>query len=312
MAGMNPISATLCQVLSFIDGIIGNYGVSVIVFTLLVRLVLLPLNIKSKKSMKAMERVRPQLQALEKKYAQDKEKYQQKMTELYQKEKINPMSGCLPMLATLPILFCMFTAMRVVANEKTVEMLLGMMNGVAPEFDRFLWITNIFQPDAFWATVIPRHGSSLMSLVAVSGSEVLTPENVEAVTAFLSSDAYLEWTARYGADTIRYAAPLLMGRIEIPMQFNGLFLLPILSMASQFLMTKLQPQAAAGQTEQQQAQGKMMQYFFPLFSLWICATSTSAFALYWVASNVIEILQTFVLNVYFNRLEKKEKQIKEA
>ena len=63
---MNPISATLAQVLSFIDGIIGNYGVSVIVFTLLVRLVLLPLDIKSKKSMKAMERLKPQMQALEK------------------------------------------------------------------------------------------------------------------------------------------------------------------------------------------------------------------------------------------------------
>ena len=66
---MNPISATLAQVLSFIDGIIGNYGVSVIVFTLLVRLVLLPLDIKSKKSTKAMERLKPQMQALEKKYA---------------------------------------------------------------------------------------------------------------------------------------------------------------------------------------------------------------------------------------------------
>jgi len=308
---MNAISATLTQVLSFIDGIIGNYGVSVIVFTLLVRLVLLPLDIKSKKSMKAMERVRPQMQALEKKYAQDKEKYNQKMTELYQKEKISPLSGCLPILIQMPILFCMFTAMRVVANEKTVEMLMGMMNGVAPEFDRFLWITNIFQPDAFWATVIPRHGSSLMNLVAVSGSEWLTPENVEAVTAFLSSEEYLAWTAQFGADTLRYSAPLMLGRIEIPMQFNGLFILPILSCVSQVLATKLQPQAAAG-TEQQQAQNKMMQYFFPLFSLWICATSTSAFALYWVASNIIQVAMTWGFDLYFKAHEKKAKQIKEA
>lgn len=314
MATMNPISATLAQVLSFIDGIIGNYGVSVIVFTLLVRLVLLPLDIKSKKSMKAMERLKPQMQALEKKYAQDKEKYSQKMNELYQKEKINPMSGCLPILIQMPILFAMFTAMRVVANEKTVEMLMGMMNGIAPEFDRFLWITNIFQPDAFWQTVIPRTGAAtLMNLVAVSGSEVLTVENVEAVKAFLASEDYLVWTAQYGADALRYSAPLLMGRIEVPMQFNGLFILPVLSAVSQILATKLQPQpAAAGQSEQQQAQNKMMQYFFPLFSLWICATSTSAFALYWVASNVIQVLQTWLINLYLNAQEKKDKQIKEA
>ena len=236
------------------------------------------------------------------------------MNELYQKEKINPMSGCLPILIQMPILFAMFTAMRVVANEKTVEMLMGMMNGIAPEFDRFLWITNIFQPDAFWQTVIPRTGAAtLMNLVAVSGSEVLTVENVEAVKAFLASEDYLVWTAQYGADALRYSAPLLFGRIEVPMQFNGLFILPVLSAVSQILATKLQPQpAAAGQSEQQQAQNKMMQYFLPLFSLWICATSTSAFALYWVASNVIQVLQTWLINLYLNAQEKKDKQIKEA
>ena len=312
MANMNAISATLAQALSFIDGIIGNYGVSVIVFTLLVRLVLLPLDIKSKKSMKAMERVRPQMQALEKKYAQDKDKYNQKMAELYQKEKISPMSGCLPILIQMPILFCMFTAMRVVANEKTVEMLMGMMNGVAPEFDRFLWITNIFQPDAFWQTVIPRTGAAtLANLVAVNGSDILTAENVEAVKAFLASEDYLVWTAQFGADTLRYSAPLMLGRLEIPMQFNGLFILPVLSAVSQVLATRLQPQVA-GQTEQQKSQNKMMQYFFPLFSLWICATSTSAFALYWVASNVIQVAMTWGFDLYFKNQEKKAKQIKEA
>ena len=56
----------------------------------------------------------------------------------------------------------------------------------------------------------------------------------------------------------------------------------------------------------------MMQYFFPLFSLWICATSTSAFALYWVASNVIQVAMTWGFDLYFKNQEKKAKQIKEA
>lgn len=310
---MNVISATLTQVLSFIDGIIGNYGVSVIVFVLLVRLVLLPLDIKSKKSTRAMERVKPQLDYISKKYAQDKEKLNQKTMELYKKENISPMAGCLPMLIQLPILFCMFTAMRVVANEKTVEMILGMMNGIEPHFDKFLWIKNIFQPDAFWSTVIPRHGSKLLNLVAVNGSQWLTPENIQAATEFLSSDQYLAWTVKFGADQLRYSAPLLMWKIEIPMEFNGLFILPLLSAASQLYSSKmLQPQAA--QTQEQQAQSKMMQYFFPLFSLWICATSTAAFAVYWVAANLIQIVQTWAINLYFGNQEKKEKQkqIKEA
>ena len=55
-----------------------------------------------------------------------------------------------------------------------------------------------------------------------------------------------------------------------------------------------------------------MKWFFPLFSLWICSTSTSAFALYWVASNLIQIVMTVGFDLYFKNQEKKAKQIKEA
>ncbi|MBO4367194.1 MAG: membrane protein insertase YidC [Clostridia bacterium] len=303
IANMNIISSGLKQVLSFIDGIVGNYGLSVIIFTLAIRFVLLPLDIKSKKSMKAMEKVKPQQDYIQKKYAQDKELLNRKMTELYKKEGVSPMSGCLPMLLQMPILFCMFTAMRVAANEKTVEMLLGMMNGIEPSFEGFLWIRNVFQPDAFWATVIPGHGSALAAIAPVNGSEILTPENVAAVQAFLASEEYLAWTAKFGADTLIYSAPMLVWTISIPAQFNGLFILPVLSAVSQVLATKMQPAATSG-NEQQKSTGKMMQYFFPIFSLWICATSTSAFAIYWVASNLIQIAQTFFVNLYFDKREK--------
>ncbi len=311
MASMNFISAALTQVLNFIDGIIGNYGVSVIVFTLLVRLVLLPLDIKSKKSMKAMERVKPQMDYLQKKYKDDQEKLNRKMQELYQKEKVNPMAGCLPMLLQLPIMFCMFTAMRVVANEQTVEMLMGMMNGIEPVFEPFLWVKNVFQPESPWATIIPKFGQEMYAISAVSGSSVLTVENVEAVKAFISSEAYLDWTVKYGADKLIYSAPIMLWKIEIPAQFNGLFILPILSAVTQFISSKMMPQQnTANQTEQQKTQSQMMQYFFPLFSLWICSTSTTAFTIYWVFSNVIQIVQTWAVNLYFKNQEKK--QIKEA
>ena len=301
MANMNFISAFLKDVLSYIDQVVGNYGLSVILFTLLIRLLLLPLDIKSKKSMKAMERVRPEQERLQKKYAQDKEKLNRKLTELYKQEGISPMSGCLPMLLQLPVMFCMFTAMRVVANEKTVEMLLGMMNGVEPVFDRFLWIKNVFQPDAFWATVIPRNETALAAIRAVNGSAWLTQENLDLVKTFLTSESYAPWLARYGADTIRYSAPLLMWTIQIPAEFNGLFILPVLSAVSSFAMNKLQPQTAT--TDEQNQTNKMMMYMWPVFSIWICASSTSAFAIYWTAANLIQIVQTWAVNLYFNRKE---------
>lgn len=304
MANMNIISQFLKNVLSFIDGIIGNYGVSVIVFTLLVRVVLLPLDIKSKKSMKAMERVRPQMDYINKKYAQDKELLNKKMSELYKKEGINPLSGCLPMLLQLPILFCMFTAMRVVANEKTVEMILGIMeNGQQPVFDSFLWIKNVFQPDAFWSPMLPTAGSTTLAAInAVTGSEWLTLENVELMNTFVTSEQYATLIAQWGYDTVTYSAPLLVWTLTILRSWNGLFILPVLSGVSQMLATKLTPQSSSTDA-QQQSTSKMMQYLFPLFSLWICATSTSAFAIYWVASNVIQIAQTWAVNIIFDRKE---------
>ena len=128
---MNFISAFLKDVLDMINGVVGSYGWSVILFTLLIRLVLMPLDIKSRRSMMRMNQVQPQMAALQKKYANDKEKLNLKMSELYKKEKINPLSGCLPMMIQLPVLFMMFTAMRVVANEHTVRMIQDMMTSLA-------------------------------------------------------------------------------------------------------------------------------------------------------------------------------------
>ena len=76
------------SVIDSLYGIIGNYGWTVVLFTLLVRLVLLPLDFKSRKSMRAMSKVQPKVQELQKKYANDKEKLNQKTMELYKKEKV--------------------------------------------------------------------------------------------------------------------------------------------------------------------------------------------------------------------------------
>ena len=91
------------NVLNWINSWVGNYGWSVVIFTLIVRLALLPLDIKSKKGMRAQQKIQPKLQALQKKYANDKEKLNQKTMELYKKEHVSMTAGCLPMLISLPI-----------------------------------------------------------------------------------------------------------------------------------------------------------------------------------------------------------------
>ncbi|MBQ9856634.1 MAG: membrane protein insertase YidC, partial [Clostridia bacterium] len=96
------------SLLTGINQIIGNYGWAVIIFSLLIKAVLLPLDIKSRKSMRAMSALNPKMEELKKRYGNDQEKLNRKMSELYKKNKVNPLSGCLPMLIQLPVLFIMF------------------------------------------------------------------------------------------------------------------------------------------------------------------------------------------------------------
>ena len=316
---MNFISKFFMDALQFIHGIIGNYGWSVVVFTLLVRFVLLPLDIKSKKSMRAMNKVQPQITALQKKYANDKQKLNMKMNDLYRKEKINPLSGCLPMLFQLPVLWFMFSAMRYMANEQAIKMILDLKDGAEPVLENWLWIKNVFQPDSFSATILPKVGDSLLGFSAVSGTTWLTEENIEIARTFLASEEYAAIAAQYGANEFTsFTLNMILFRFDIafPTSFyalfhyaNGLFILPVLAAVSQVFMTKMTNPGQPEQPKQPQEtknpmSGAFMKWFFPLFSLWICATSNSAFSIYWMAANVIQIAQTYLVNVYFDHKDK--------
>lgn len=315
--------------LNWIYSWVGNYGWSVVVFTLLVRLVLLPLDIRSKKGMRAMSKIQPKVQALQKKYANDKDKLNQKTMELYKKEHVSPTAGCLPMLISLPILWIMFTAMRVVANEQIVQMILNMKEtNTLPTLQSWLWIKNVFQPDSFGAYILPVVNDKLQTISAVSYSKILTQENIEAAREFLTTDAY----AQLAKDLIPASAfistrinlLLFQPVITIPSSFanmihygNGLFILPLLAGFSQFFMTKImngkQEQKNAETTEIAKKEegaandvantmnSPFMKWFFPIFSVYICASYTAAFAIYWMAANVIQIVQQLAVNAYFDR-----------
>ena len=117
----------LADILGGINSVLGNYGWSIMVFTLLIRLVLMPFDYKSRVSMRRMSDLQPQIAVLQKKYAKDQAKLNQKTSELYKKERINPLSGCLPLLLSYPILIAMFTAMRSFANQQVVKQILEIL-----------------------------------------------------------------------------------------------------------------------------------------------------------------------------------------
>ena len=89
---MNILNDILLAIINLINQVIPSYGVAIIVFTLLIKLCVLPLDLKSRRSMQRMSALNPKLEALKQKYGNDQERYNQKVQELYQKEKISPLS----------------------------------------------------------------------------------------------------------------------------------------------------------------------------------------------------------------------------
>ena len=121
----NLLKQFLALLLTNTDKYVGNFGVSIIIVTILIKIMLLPLTLKQDKSMKEMKKIQPELEKLKEKYANDKQMLNIKTIELYKEHKVNPAGGCLPLLIQFPILIALFGVLR---------------NGIIPQDSSFLWL----------------------------------------------------------------------------------------------------------------------------------------------------------------------------
>ena len=138
---LGVIARPLGWLLDLMYGFISNYGITVIAFTLIVKLCLYPLYIKQTKSTVKMAEVQPKMMALQQKYANDKETLNIKMAELYKEEKFNPMGGCLPMLIQMPIIMGLFALLR------NPMMYISDDSMIFAFHESFVWIKDLSQPD---------------------------------------------------------------------------------------------------------------------------------------------------------------------
>ncbi|MDO5022676.1 MAG: YidC/Oxa1 family membrane protein insertase [Eubacteriales bacterium] len=334
----------LTSILNWIQSFVGNYGWSIVLFTVLIRVVLLPLDYKNRKGMRKMQKFQPELNKLQQKYANDKAKLQQKQAELMKREKYNPMSGCLPLLIQMPILFAMFAAMRQIANEQTVRQVFEYLQGNTPEFEGWLWVRNIWTTDSPFSAAAP----------SVDSLRIITFDVWQKVYSTLSAGAQADIISNISsavesfqgtfdlstAEAFKTSLPLIQETlIQMPnyqsalatvpgwsnlnffittlsifRQYNGLMILPILAGVSQVFMTKMNPATAAPaqQGANNPAGGGFMKYFFPIFSVYICLSSNAGFALYWVVANVFATLSGMLLSAYLEKKDGETVQLNEV
>ncbi len=332
---MNFLNSMLLTLIRALHTIINNYALTIIIFTVLIKLVIMPMNLKSRRSTMRMTAVQPKAMALQEKYKDDQEKLGQKLQELYRQEGVSPMGGCLPMILSMVVLFAMFYALRTFANEQLARQFLTFYHH--PEIDPntlvepFLWIKNLWMPDSPFATYLPDANSLRMidpdvwnrvsaelaaagtipqALSLVDRKAVMTFVD-EVVVPFVASDVY----APYVAPVAGLGNLNILGLIHFSIykDGNGLFLLPILSVVTQIIMQKLTMQNATGAMDPSQAgTQKIMIYMMTFMSLYFCASYNSAFALYWVVSNIYAIVEQIGFNRYFEQQDRKSAKAEEV
>jgi len=145
------------QFLEWLYRVTGNYGWAIILFTILTRIILFPLMRKQYHSMAKMQRIQPKLKRIQERFKDDKQLQQQKLMELYKKEGVNPMSGCLPLLVQLPILILIWRA--ILYSSESIHLSPG-----------FLWIPDLSVADPYFILVIVTTGIMMLQQYLMGGA----------------------------------------------------------------------------------------------------------------------------------------------
>lgn len=303
------IMDTIYNVFSSIG--IESLGVSIIVFTLLVRVLMLPLAFKQQKSMKEMQKIQPDLKKLQDKYKNKKDpeqqqKYQMEMNKLYQEHGVSPFGGCLPLLVQFPIIMSLFQVLRnIPAYIGTVK---DLYSGIATS------VMNLDGANDFLS------GLASEGANAVKDFDITNVDKVIDVIGKFSTETWATFIGQFGSsatiigDNYEKITDIYMflGTINLadtPDLMSIGILLPVLNVVVQFMSTKA---SMANQSGDQNQTQKSMMYTMPLITAFFVATMPAGLGLYWLASSLFQWGQQVVINNHLHSNDKDKKDTKET
>ena len=316
---LGPIAKLLGWIMNAIfnlmDSVFGiqNVGLSIILFTIVVYMCMLPLTYKQQKFSKMNAKMNPEIQAIRKKYAGKQDQasmmaMQDETKAVYAKYGVSPSGSCVQLLIQMPILFALYRVIynvpAYIAGVKEVFMPLvsklitmdgavaymtevGTGLGVSKKLDfatanTFVDVLNKFQ-SADWANLSAKY-PELTDMI------VNTQAEIDHMNTFLGIN-------------IAYSPSNLLKSGSIALMI-GAIAIPALAALTQWLNTKLMPQVASGDSEDQMAQSmKQMNLMMPLMSAVFCFTLPSGMGLYWIASALVRSIQQFILNKHFDKVD---------
>ena len=260
-------------VLAWIYDVIPNYGIAIIILTILIRLVLLPLGIKQIKSMQHMQAIQPKIKELQKKYKSNKQKQQEETMKLYREAGVNPLGGCLPLLLQFPILIAMYSVLRAPVPNANVE---AVRSGAEPEY-----VNNHLPTDSRLYEDVTQHNGGGTSFLFM---------NLQCSLVQAGTQAQVSNSAGDPAADPQTGQPVTLdcGDSKFPavIPYGALLLVMIgTTFYQQRQMQKASPPNA--QSAQQQAIMKFLPLMFAFFGL----SFPAGLVLYWTSSNAFQIAQ---------------------
>ncbi len=290
------ISIPFGYVLEWIYSFTNSYAIALLIFAIVVKLVLFPFGIKQQKNSQLQARLLPKQKAIEKKYAGrddavTQRKRQEELTKLFQDEKYNPLSGCLPLLIQFPIIIALYDVIRdpltylmhlpeeTVAKFKDIMVTFEKYAETKPELISEISIISKIKeaPEAF---------SNLMTEIGVALEDI---PNLNLFGMNLGDTPSLQ-------------------------SLNLLILIPVISLVSSFLSSMLTKKFSyqPPSTQQTDSSMKVMQYAMPFMSLYIAFNVPAAVGLYWIYQNLLGPVQQFILSKMYKIPVITEEEIKAA
>ena len=285
---LDAIAKPFGLLLLWLYNLVGNYGIAIFLFALIVKIIMLPFQMKTKKSMMRMAALNPQIQELQKRHEGNPKKLQEETAKLYKEEKVNLMSGCLWSLIPYPILLALYRAIRF-----PLTTMMGVSKDLLAEGGAIL---NKLTELGFVAS-----GKSTAYL-QLEQSEFIS--NHFADFAGLS-DKLVNIDYSFLGLNMGSTPKVFFWKDGLTWLSIGLFLIPIVSALLSWLQMKLSQKtnpAPATQNAQQATSMKTMNLMMPLISLWIGFSMPAALGMYWIFTSALAIVQELVLNKYYGKL----------
>ena len=274
-----------------------SYGMAIILFTLVVKLILLPFQMKSKRSMIRMNRLSGKMQEIQKKYANNQAKMNEEIQKLYEEEGVSPMSGCLWSFLPLPILLALYSIMRqpithfMLLSESVVQDLVAKVTTAGVDMSSIVQMKD-------GAAVVSNGVTQLQPYGQINLVKAITEYAPDAASGI---DGWINLDYNFLGLDLSATPSTAFSNFSLTWPIIGLILIPILAGGFQLLMTRI----TMKQQPQQEGPGagstKMMMYMMPLMSVYIAFIMPAALGIYWIAQSVFSAVQEFVLGKFYTK-----------